>query len=131
MSKKLREKGKRKGFTLIELIIVIAILGSLMAIVVPRLTKFRESAVLSADRATAATIAKAAELYVLSENISENDKDKGKIDIKILEKNDYLEKETKPQNSKYKSFSLNYKNGMFIVTYEDEEKLLYPVDNKN
>lgn len=50
---------KRKGFTLIELVVVIAILGILVAIAVPRLGGFRDNAQKSADLATARTIASA------------------------------------------------------------------------
>ncbi len=60
----INRKMKRKGFTLIELVIVIAILGILIAIAAPRLLGFRDTAAVSADKATAETIEKAANLYV-------------------------------------------------------------------
>lgn len=53
----------RKGFTLIELIVVLAVLAVIMAIAVPRFLSVQKEAEIDADQATIDMIAKAAELY--------------------------------------------------------------------
>lgn len=54
---------ERKGFTLIELIIVIAILGVILLIGVPRFTDVLKRAQINSDKATAANIGKSIRLW--------------------------------------------------------------------
>lgn len=60
---------KKKGFTLIELIIVIAILGILAAIAIPKFGNVQENARKKADIASAKTIADTAAMLIASEEI--------------------------------------------------------------
>ena len=61
---------KRKGFTLVELIVVIAILGILAAIAVPKFSQVQTNARIDADIATANTIVNAAKLYIVTEDLT-------------------------------------------------------------
>ena len=60
MMEKMRNKKKRKGFTLIELIVVIAILGILAVIAIPRFSGFRAEAAVKAEGTTGLSLISAA-----------------------------------------------------------------------
>lgn len=64
--KTLKRKDNQKGFTLVELIIVMAILAILAAIAVPRFGASLDKAEKQAHNANVMMLEKAAELYVLN-----------------------------------------------------------------
>jgi prepilin-type N-terminal cleavage/methylation domain-containing protein len=76
--KTLKRKGNQKGFTLVELLIVMAILAILVAIAVPRFGASLANAKNQANEANIMMIKKAAELAVYNEDVFPDD---GDIDI--------------------------------------------------
>ena len=64
MMKWINKKRNKKGFTLVELVVVIAILGILAAIAVPKLSKSRENAAIAAHNANVRTIESSATMLI-------------------------------------------------------------------
>jgi type IV pilus assembly protein PilA len=69
MLKKLNKKKNQKGFTLVELLIVIAIIGILAAIAIPQFSTYRAKAFIAATKSDAKNAYTALQAYV-SENPS-------------------------------------------------------------
>ena len=63
MLKWINKKRNKKGFTLVELVVVIAILGILVALAVPRLTGARDNAAKNAHNSNVRMIEGAVEIY--------------------------------------------------------------------
>ena len=138
MLEKLNKKRNKKGFTLIELVVVIAILGILVAIAIPKLSGFRDRAAQSADKATAATIANAAELYILGKGWKPNEINKGGNDVNIekLKADKLLNDTPKPQYKEASKFILGHDGDIFYVEYDFKaadatSKRLYPLTSNH
>ncbi len=69
MLRKLNKKRNQKGFTLVELLIVIAIIGILAAIAIPQFSTYRAKAFIAATKSDAKNAYTALQAYV-SENPS-------------------------------------------------------------
>ena len=129
MLKWFNKKRNKKGFTLIEMVIVIAILGILIAIAVPRLAGFRDSAQVAADEATAETIEKAANLYVANEgkpgfdvlsNALGDDDDNFEEFAKILEAAELLDLDIDSKDADWSKFKVDKNEHDFTVKVGDE-----------
>ncbi|WP_313342854.1 type II secretion system protein [Sedimentibacter sp.] len=116
--KKLKSK---KGFTLIELVVVLAVLGIIMAIAVPRFMEVQENAKEKADEATIEMLAKAAELYYVQNNTTNS------ITVEDLVPS-YLDKiEFKTDEygeSDGSDLAISYSNGVIII--KNGTETVYP-----
>ena len=121
---------KKKGFTLIELIIVIAILGILAAIAIPRYNKSKEKAAETAHDANIEMLKSAAQLKAL--DIGESGKFDWDKNVNN-EKNDaldYLDKWPEgPKGLKDSGdYEVHYNNGDLVIIFAGKQA--YPKPSK-
>ncbi|CEQ10730.1 type IV pilin PilA [[Clostridium] sordellii] len=112
---KKRINKKRRGFTLIELVMVVAILGTLSSIALIKFTDVGKESKINSDYITASNIATATKLAI-NDGVSD-------ITLDKLSKEGYIEGTPKPQSEE----------GGFVVSIDDGninvkvgEKVFYP-----
>ncbi|CEJ72326.1 type IV pilin PilA [[Clostridium] sordellii] len=112
---KKRINKKRRGFTLIELVMVVAILGTLSSIALVKFTDVGKESKVNSDYITASNIATATKLAI-NDGVSD-------ITLDKLSKEGYIEGTPKPQSEE----------GGFVVSIDDGninvkvgEKVFYP-----
>lgn len=96
-------KKKRRGFTLIEMVIVITIIGILSSIAVTKYSKVQENAKKNADYATAANLATAAMISISDGNTS--------VEPSDLQRDGYIQ---------FVPVAKSVKNGSFDVTAQGD-----------
>ena len=106
---------KRKGFTLIEMVIVITIIGILSSIAVTKYSKIQENAKKNADYATAANLATAA--------ISDGEQN---VDVGSLQSKRYIQTIPKSKSNNGKDFTITKSEKGDEVTVTIDKETFYP-----
>ena len=109
------KKNNKKGFTLTEMIVVIAIIGILAGVLIPTITGYINKARLSNDQQVAASMTDEIERYCIEHNISQN-KLSG-IDIRtILIAKEY---DMVPSSKKWSYFYNEYTKEVEVIKFNE------------
>ena len=117
MTSNVKAKNKKRGFTLIELIVVMAIIAILAALAIPKFGEVRKEAAFKSDIANAKIIANAALTLLVDGKLTLDssinvDNKTSEGEINIIES--YLQNSPKPNLSGYTQYVVT-KNGENIV----------------
>lgn len=111
---------KRKGFTLVEMVIVITILGILSSIALVKYGKVQENARLNADYTNATNIATAASIA-----LNDDKTIAGSISVETLKEKGYLNTVPIPQ-SREGNFTIKVTEGEGDIIILIDEEQVYP-----
>ena len=114
---------KKKGFTLVELIIVIAIIAILAAMAIPKFGEIRESANVKSDLATAKNIA-----TIVAQKLADGEELTGATVAAGDEIANNLNGDITPKANGKTSFKYTVSNGNVTVSY-NEDTQIYPQSN--
>ena len=126
------QKKKRAGFTLVEIVIVVTILGILSGIGFMKFGNVQETSRKNADYVAAANLATAANLYISEypKDVEFSDEDNEKIiDVSTLKLKKYINYEPESQSERKKFVIKLSKDGEIEVSSND--KTFYPKPEEN
>ncbi len=126
------QKKKRAGFTLVEMVIVVTILGILSGIGFMKFGNVQETSRKNADYVAAANLATAANLYISEypKDVEFSDEDNEKIiDVSTLKLKKYINYEPESQSERKKFVIKLSKDGEIEVSSND--KTFYPKPEEN
>ena len=119
---------KRKGFTLVEMVVVITILGILSSIAFMKFSGIQKRAEENADYIAASSLATAINLAISEKTVSIEDISKDSDFLENLKEQGYITEIPKPQSVKNGNFNAELDNNNQL-TIRLDEKIIYPKNN--
>ena len=124
----IKKINQRLGFTLIEMVIVISILGVLSSVGIMKFGDIQQEAKLNTDYITAQNLAKAAELAIIKMDISYNNTSEDIMNI-LIDKN-YITQQPIPQSILQGEFNIHINQNEVEVLLHNKEGnsniIMYP-----